>query len=129
MMWDYLNHDATPASAKSISQELGDDLALKEARIFKAQIERHYPPPRGARVKVASNAHDFGYYYDIHLCYNLEIEEANEWAFQVEADPLGVLQDWDEEARDALTKVLNDSSSTIVLSKNATVIENNTSNS
>jgi hypothetical protein len=40
--------------------------------------------PQGARLKIARERHDFGYYYDVAIDVDTDIEEAIEWAFNIE---------------------------------------------
>jgi hypothetical protein len=74
----------------------------REALAFAEQIRRHYPEPDEGYVTVKRFAHDFGGYFEACVVFDDEDEAATNWAFQVEADPLGVLREWDEESRAAL---------------------------
>jgi hypothetical protein len=71
----------------------------REALAFAEQIRRHYPEPDEGYVTVKRFAHDFGGYFEACVVFDDEDEAATNWAFQVEADPLGVLREWDEESR------------------------------
>jgi hypothetical protein len=74
----------------------------REALAFAEQIRRHYPEPDEGYVTVKRFAHDFGGYFEACVVFDDEDEAATNWAFQVEADPLGVLREWDEESRATL---------------------------
>lgn len=74
----------------------------REAALFAEQIARHYPEPEAGYVIVKRFAHEFGSYFEACVVFDDEDEAATNWAFQVEADPLGVLSQWDEQSRAAL---------------------------
>ena len=74
----------------------------RESALFAMQIRRHYPEPDEGYVTVKRFPHEFGGYYEACVVFDDEDEAATNWAFQVEADPLGVLRQWDEESRAAL---------------------------
>ena len=98
-MMDYLNIGSTPCDETCVQVGNPDyyTLAKPECERFKAQIIKHYPPVYGARVVVKSFDHDFGAYLEVCVVYDIENEEANEYAFSVEADTKGVLQKWDSD--------------------------------
>ena len=69
-----------------------------ECLVFLHQIERYYPTPEGARLRVKGNQHDFGTYYEVNTYYDPDDEKQVNWALAVEGDELGMLEVWDEEA-------------------------------
>lgn len=76
------------------------DLARKECLVFIEQLRRVFgPEPEGARLRVKACPHDFGTYYDVIVQYDDTIEEAVEYAFNLENN---LPESWDEEARKAL---------------------------
>jgi hypothetical protein len=72
--------------------------ARKDCRRFKEQILRHYPIPDGVRARliISVNPHDFGTYLSVDVQYDDTDERAVDYAFKVESDPLGKLENWDE---------------------------------
>jgi len=99
MMYDYLNIGPSPADETCVQVGNPDyhTLARPECERFKQQIIKHYPPVYGARVAIKAFEHDFGTYLEVCVVYDIENEEANEYAFMVENDPKGVLQKWDSD--------------------------------
>jgi len=75
---------------------------VRQARAYKQQVLRHYPPPDGALVKVKTFNHDFGAYAEVVLVFNPINEASTEWAYAAEADKKGLLRNWDEQARSEL---------------------------
>jgi len=69
-----------------------------ECRVFLNQIERYYPIPDGSALLIKGNAHDFGTYYEVNVAFDPENEVQSKWAYDVEADALNKLQNWDKEA-------------------------------
>ena len=64
---------------------------------FIEQIRRHYGnEPAGGRLFVKANPHDFGTYYSVEVEFSTPDSEA--YAFAIEGDDKGVLEEWDEEA-------------------------------
>ena len=81
--------------------QVGDDgyayRARGECRTFIDQIRRHYgDEPKGGRLFIKSNPHDFGTYYSVECEFSTE--ESEEYAFAIEGDTLSVLEDWDTES-------------------------------
>ena len=99
--------------------QVGSDMYLvnarKECQRFIDQIRRHYgDEPVGARLYTKSNPHDFGSYMSVECEFvwdpsekdqtDLELalisEEwtpSQEYAFAIEGDDKGVLQNWDSD--------------------------------
>jgi len=104
-MRDYLTIGTVPTDEDCTQNEPTGAYAAAqrhEATLFAEQIRRHYPEPDAGYVTVKRFAHDFGGYFEACVVFDDEDEAATTWAFQVEADPLGVLSQWDEESRAAL---------------------------
>jgi hypothetical protein len=76
--------------------------SILECNALIAQIRREMgPEPGSARLKVQSNPHDFGTYYDIGIEFNENSEEEVEWACRVEGDSPS---EWDKESKAYLEK-------------------------
>lgn len=75
--------------------------ALAECRVYARQIARHYPVPEDARLYVKSFSHEFGSYYEVVG------KGPFSWLDQIEGDPLGVLENWDEEALKELENAMS----------------------
>jgi len=97
-MKDYLNIGSAPHN-EDCAQVGRDDYSERsraECRVFAAQIERHYPAPENAYVTVKRFPHDFGDYREVCAVFDDNDEAACSWAYNVEADDLGMLATWDE---------------------------------
>ena len=71
--------------------------ARRECQAFIEQIRRHYgSEPAGGRLFVKANPHDFGTYYSVEVEFSTPDSET--YAFAIEGDDKGVLEEWDEEA-------------------------------
>lgn len=104
-MRDYLSIGTVPHEEDCTQNEPTGQYATaqrREARLFADQIRRHYPEPDDGYMTVKSFPHEFGSYYEACAIFDDENEAACNWAYTVEADPLGVLREWDNEARAAL---------------------------
>ena len=92
--------------------QVGDDLytqrATQECQRFIDQIRRHYgDEPKGARLYVKSNPHDFGSYLSVECEFTFDpnddgdewarLNPAQDYAFAIECDSKGVLERWDDE--------------------------------
>jgi hypothetical protein len=80
--------------------------ARKECQRFINQIRNHYgSEPVGARLYIKSNPHDFGSYLSVECEFawdpsgipDEEWTPSQEYAFAIEGDDLGVLQNWDSD--------------------------------
>lgn len=101
-MKDYLTIGTVPTDEDCTHNEPTGQYATaqrREARLFADQIRRHYPEPENGYLAVKAFPHDFGSYYEVCAVFDDEDEAATNWAYTVEADPLGALREWDEEAR------------------------------
>jgi len=104
-MRDYLTIGTVPCNEDCTANEPTGQYATaqrREARLFADQVRRYYPEPDDGYMTVKSFPHDFGSYYEVCAVFDDEDEAACNWAYTVEADPLGVLREWDNEARAAL---------------------------
>lgn len=104
-MKDYLSIGTVPTEEDCTQNEPTGDYQVKqrrEARLFAEQVSRYYPEPDAGYMTVKSFPHDFGSYYEACAVFDDENEAATDWAYTVEADPLGVLREWDTEAKAAL---------------------------
>jgi len=104
-MRDYLTIGAVPCNEDCTANEPTGQYAAaqrRESALFAEQIRRYYPEPEAGYVTVKRFPHDFGDYYEACVVFDDENEAATTWAFQVEADPLNVLSEWDEQSRAAL---------------------------
>jgi len=90
--------------------QVGSDMypvnARKECQRFINQIRNHYgSEPVGARLYIKSNPHDFGSYLSVECEFawdpsgipDEEWTPSQEYAFAIEGDDLGVLQNWDSD--------------------------------
>ena len=101
-MRDYLSIGTVPTDEDCTHNEPTGQYATaqrREARLFADQVRRHYPEPDAGYMTVKSFPHDFGSYYEACAVFDDENEAACNWAYTVEADPLGALREWDEVAR------------------------------
>ena len=96
-----------PTPAEEQCAQVGDHnyagRSRTECEVFRAQILRHYPVPEGleqqAGLRIISSPHDFGNYREVEIAYDPFSVRATEWARQVEADSMGLIIKWDQEAR------------------------------
>ena len=68
----------------------------RECLVFQRMLQRLYPVPDGASLKVKSFAHDYGRYREVCVCYDDEDEAASAYAFQLEGE---TPCEWDAIAR------------------------------
>lgn len=90
--------------------DLDDPDYRRKARIqcnaYISQLKRmHGEPPEGVRYVITWNPHDFGTYADVEIIFDDEKEDANAYAWKVEADLPG---EWDEQAKLELEKASQD---------------------
>jgi len=100
-MRDYLEIDTVPTEEDCAQVGAADyhARARREARAYIGQILRHYPEPMFGDITIKRNAHDFGEYLSIQIRFDDDDEQSCAWAFDIEADRLGVLREWDAIAR------------------------------
>ncbi len=96
-MRDYLNIGCTPHDESCLGVNHPKERA--ECIAFMRQIDKHYPPPWGASLRVKAFEHDFGTYHEVCAMYDDDDEVTERWAFAVEADAKGVLSKWEDEFR------------------------------
>lgn len=61
--------------------------AKEECRRFIALLRDTFgPEPEGARLRIKSNPHDFGYYYEVVCDFDPYNEAAAEYAYRCESD-------------------------------------------
>jgi hypothetical protein len=73
--------------------------ARKECEIYKAQIERTFTIPEGVFLKITSNPHDFGNYFEVVIKYDESNEKAVEAAYHIEEQ---LPAEWDEVSKQQL---------------------------
>jgi len=72
-------------------------IAQMEVRAFAKQCQRMFPnKPSGARYVITNNPHDFGTYYDLGIRFNMDDEEAENYAYEVQNN---MPSNWDDQAR------------------------------
>ena len=71
--------------------------ARLECDLFMQQIRKHYPEPEHGYLRIKSNAHDFGTYYEVAAYFDEDDAQSVEWAYDIEGDVKGVLATWDAE--------------------------------
>jgi hypothetical protein len=100
-MRDYLELDTVPTEEDCtyVNQPNYYARARREAHAYINQILRYYPAPDYGDLGIKRNAHDFGEYLSVKIIFDDTDEESCNWAYTVEADPLGVLREWDATAR------------------------------
>ncbi len=75
--------------------------ARQECKAFMGQLRRTFgDEPVGARLRISSNAHDFGTYHEVEVVYADESEKACEYAYRLERE---TPEQWDEQARNELS--------------------------
>lgn len=89
-MEDYIEIGAVPAEEQC--QQAGtphyDPLkARAECRQFIVAIRREIgPEPHGAELRIRSNSHDFGTYYEVACYYDTTFPEAVDYALRCESE-------------------------------------------
>jgi hypothetical protein len=101
-MRDHLTIGPTP-SGEDCAQVGSPDYAKqarKECTAFINQLRRKFgPEPDGADLRIKSNPHDFGSYYDVACYYDTDDEAAVAYALKCEGE---TPEEWDDEARKEL---------------------------
>jgi porphobilinogen deaminase len=100
-MRDYLDLAPTPIDEPcAMVEKTGDYLPRMraECRAFVHQLERTFPEAleAGCSFRVKSNAHEFGSYLEVQVCFNDNDEHMTHWAYMIEAE---LPELWDDEAR------------------------------
>ena len=104
--FDYLNIGSTPSEETCLPVNHQD--ARKEVQRFVDQIFKAYPPVWGASVRVKAFDHDFGTYYEAVVYYDTDNEDAQKYAYMVEADPLQKLNKWTDTESEPAQFTIND---------------------
>jgi hypothetical protein len=99
LMMEFVELDSTPTEEEC--EQLGPNYdphkARRECLTFIEQIKRTFgEPPQGVRIKVSSNAHDFGTYYGIKITFNDSDDDGSDYAYKIEGD---LPKHWDEQAK------------------------------
>jgi hypothetical protein len=97
-MKDYLTIGSTPCDEDCAQVGAADysERSRLECKVFRDQIARHYPEPENGYLSIKRFSHDFGDYREVCAIFDDNDEAACTWAYDVEADQLGVLITWDE---------------------------------
>jgi porphobilinogen deaminase len=100
-MRDYLDLAPTPIDEPCAMVEKSGDYLPRmraECRAFAHQLERTFPEAleAGCSFRVKSNAHEFGSYLEVQVCFNDNDEHMTHWAYMIEAE---LPELWDDEAR------------------------------
>jgi hypothetical protein len=61
-----------------------EERSHRECLVFQRMLQRLYPPPDEAYLKVKSFSHDYGGYREVCVCYDDKNEAACEYAFRLE---------------------------------------------
>lgn len=107
-MRDYLNIGPVPADepCEQLGENYRPTVAWSECLTFIAQLRRTFGPEVGsAQLKVMSNQHDFGTYYEVVCWFQTNDEDGKRYAFNVEANmPL----EWDKQAKEQLKAIYHE---------------------
>ena len=105
-MRDYLDLSPTPVGEPCAMVEPTGEYMPRmraECRAFAHQLERTFPQAieAGCSFRVKSNAHDFGSYLEVQVCFNDNDEHMTHWAYMIEND---LPEAWDDQARAELAE-------------------------
>ncbi len=101
-MREYVELGCAPAmeDCAQVGDSNYSERARQECRAFIAQIRRENPDlPEGVSLRMKSNNHDFGCYYEVVASFMSDDEEAVQAAWGLESK---TPTRWDEEALDEL---------------------------
>jgi len=106
-MRDTLNIGPVPCNepCEQLGPNYDPQRAKAECRAFLNQIERTIPNPTNARLRIVTEHHDFGTYYEVAVSFSDEDEAATEYAYHVESNAPTV---WDEIARAELAGTMQE---------------------
>lgn len=93
---------AVPAEEEcaQVGKEGYSERARAECAVYVRQLRRQMgDEPPGARLVVKGCSHDFGTYYEVHVAFDDQDEEAREYAYKVENNSPS---SWDAIARQEL---------------------------
>jgi hypothetical protein len=104
-MFETLNIGCTPYAEEC--EALGPNYNAAKARrkcfIFRDQLIRQFGhPPTNARLLVVSNPHDFGTYLEVSVKFDVDDDEAVNYAYKLESE---TPEHWDEEAKKEISKL------------------------
>jgi hypothetical protein len=105
MQEDYVSIASSPAN-EPCAQVGADDYyprAQIECRALIGQLRRmHGEEPVGAKLGIKANSHEFGTYHDVVCYYDINNDEAANYAFNCEDLP----EQWDDEAKAEISRKL-----------------------
>lgn len=92
-----------PTPCAETCEQLGPNYspsrAKAECRAYIGQLRRMFgDEPKGAYLKIASNSHDFGTYYEVAVKFD-DNKEATDYAYTLESNSP---EYWDDDARKEL---------------------------
>lgn len=86
-MRDFLYIGSSPVEETCVGIDAGSHAQVEECKRFIEVIRKvHGPEPEGAQLKVKSNLHDFGTYYEVICWYDDKFPDSVDYAFKVEAE-------------------------------------------
>ena len=94
---EYLSIGSAPTNERC-AQIGHEDFAFKawaECRVYKDQLRRVYGEPANGYFAIKSFEHEFGRYYEVIARFDVNDEEAVNWAYSAEAG----LSTWDQHSR------------------------------
>lgn len=86
-MLDEISIGATPneESCAQVGTDGYEEKAMRECKAYIAELKAKYgEPPFGAKLRIKSNPHDFGSYYDVVCEFNPDIDDAYDYSMDVE---------------------------------------------
>lgn len=98
-MTDTLSLGPTPADepCEQLGPHYDPTRAWLECKVYIAQLRRQFgKEPGTARLKVTSNPHDFGTYYEVGVRFDDDDEVGQAYAYRLEKESPA---EWDEAAR------------------------------
>ena len=98
-MRETLELSPTPVDeqCEQIGPNYRPEIARAECRAFIGQLRRMFgEEPAGATLKISSNPHDFGTYYEVAVRFDDENDAAVEYAYHLESN---LPEQWDDTAR------------------------------
>ena len=95
-MRDSLDFDTVPLNEECTPAGRNPEQERRECKALINQLRRMFgDEPAGARLRIASNPHDFGSYLSVQCRFDDEIEAAAEYAYRIEND---FPHEWDSSA-------------------------------
>lgn len=98
------HYDLGPVPADETPEQLGKGYNSRKARfevqVFIRQLIRTFgEPPEGCRLRVGSNLHDFGTYYEARIIYDSQNQSHCEYVNKLDSE---YPEEWDSEANKEL---------------------------